>query len=89
MSDQISPLADELRQAAGQMTSRERALGDALMDLAGEVHAVAEMLVVLADSDAALAPLLEPLIYSLRSAGTRAVGVHAAVVADINQPDVH
>lgn len=89
MTDQINSLADELRQAAQQMTPRERVLGDALLDLAGEVHVATEMLFALVVSDAALAPLLGPIVDLLFTGGRSAVGTHAAVVAEINQPEVH
>lgn len=89
MSDQISPIADELRRAAARMSPTERALGDALIELAGEVHTAAEMLAAFANRDPDVAPLLQPLVDLLISSGTCALGTHAAVVAGILRPAVH
>lgn len=89
MTDQITPIADELRQADKRMTPNERALGQALLDLAEQNHAAIEMLSALIDSDAELAPLLWPIVDLLFAGGRSAVGVHAALVKSISQPVVH
>lgn len=77
-------IVNELRSAAARMTPCERALGDELIELAGEVFTIAEMLATLAETDSERAVLLDPLIYSLRTAGHKAVCTHAAVVGELN-----
>lgn len=77
-------IANELRSAFVRMTPLECALADELIGLAGEVLTVAELLATLAETDPERAALLEPLIYALSAAGRKAVGVHAAVVGELN-----
>lgn len=82
-------IVNELRSAAARMTPRERALGNELIELAGEVFTVADLLAILAETDPDRTALVEPLIYSLRAAGQKAVGMHAAVAREVNGAGSH
>lgn len=87
-ADQITPVADELRQARERMLPNERALGDALLDLAELAYVAYEQLSALIDRDE-LEPLLGPIAEQLFASGRSAVGAHAAVVARINRAVMH
>lgn len=82
--DAADAIYGELRQAAVRMTPRERALGDALVDLIGEAQDIAKMMGVIAECDSTLAPMLLPLIDQLRAAKQAGIATHAAVVAEVN-----
>lgn len=89
MSAAITSLANELNQADKKMTPSERALGHALLDLAGQNHAAIERLSALVGDNAELARELWPIADLLFAAGRTALGAHAVVVAKLNQSVVH
>lgn len=84
-----SPIAEELRQAAEQMTPRERMLCDALIELVNDASDVAIMLRALATHSREVEAVAMPIAELLDGCATRALGVHAAAVADANAPAVH
>ena len=86
-------ISEELRLAAEQMTPNERVLGDALLDLVGEIDDAAEFLKMLteekaSDYDAGHALVANEVMRLLFAAGYRAVCEHAAVVGGILSPTV-
>lgn len=87
-------IAFELEQAAALMTRRERALGDALIDLVGAIGDAGEFLAMIADPaapdfDAGHALVADEVRRQLREACTAALGAHAAAVADALESLVH
>lgn len=84
----------ELRRAAQDMTPRERALADALLDLVRLVDDARSFLGILQDEsmdgfDLAHAMLADEVSRQIRQACEQAVGAHASVVADILGPSMH
>jgi len=80
-------IAEELRLAAERMSPNERALGDALLALAGQVQDAVEFLRLLTDqtANADHALVAGEVMKLLLEAGHQGVGAHAAVIKARNR----